>query len=314
MDNSLFQTPEWEKFKVATGYQGSFRVDDVLVLKKNLPLGRSMLYSPMLSQTQKSKVKSQNFNLKLKSIAQQCNAIFYRAEFDIPLIDNAIEQLSDLQQLGFYKAFEEMQPEHTIVLDISQSEEEILAQMKQKGRYNIKIAERSGVTISSSESRGVELGRFYELYKTMATRQRISYRNKAYFEALLEILGERQYARCYNATVSDSGGEQTLAAAIIGFCNHRATYLFGGSSNERRNLMAPYLLHWQIIREAKAAGFSEYDLFGTAPNDNPNHPWAGVTRFKKQFGGNEIHLAGSWDLVFRPMEYQFFKMAEKIRR
>jgi lipid II:glycine glycyltransferase (peptidoglycan interpeptide bridge formation enzyme) len=278
-----------------------------------------MLYSPLLSESQLSDLKSRSYISKIKSIAQESQAIFYRVEFDSPLDHVAAEfevtnSHFSLHDSCFKKAFEEMQPEHTIILDISQSEADILAQMKQKGRYNIKIAERAGITISSSESRGAELDQFYELYKTMAVRQKISYRNKAYFEALLEILGERQYARCYNATIADSGGEQILAAAIIGFCDHRATYLFGGSSNERRNLMAPYLLHWQIIREAKARGFSEYDFFGIAPCDNPNHPWAGVTRFKKQFGGQEVHLAGSWDLVFRPAEYQLFKIAEKIRR
>lgn len=215
----------------------------------------------------------------------------------------------------FIKSFEEMQPEHTLTLDLDKSEAELLSEMKQKGRYNIKIAERSSLNISSSDKLGKELDDFYTLYAETGKRHRITYRSKLYFDTLLEILGQSGYARVYTAYAKTSLSRETpLASAIIVYSGKSAIYMFGSSSDENKNLMAPYLLHWQIIKEAKADGYKEYDFFGIAPDDNPRHPWAGVTRFKKQFGGREETILGSYDLPLQPIYYQLFKFAEKIRR
>lgn len=306
--SSIFQTPEWEEFKLKTGYQKSYRIDDILVLVKKLPLG-TMLYSPMVAQNQISDLKNQKYQSKIKEIARQEGAIFYRLEFD--LVDTPDNR--KLITNDYIKAFEEMQPEHTLILDIDQPESEILSQMKPKGRYNIKVAQRNQVKVSRTES----IDNFLQLYETMAKRQRISYRGKRYFETLIDILGQKDYIAVFEAGVpknDETGDPKCLAAAIVSFYNGRATYLFGGSSNDKRNLMAPYQLHWEIIRESKKRGMKEYDFFGIAPEGQPNHPWAGVTRFKEQFGGHRKDILGSWDLVFNKIKYQAFKIGERIRR
>ena len=313
---NIFQTEEWAKFKTETGYQKYYNVDGIFVLQKLLPLGRTMLYSPMIDKTQMSpvsakaraevgNVKCQNYISKVKNLGQENKAIFYRAEFDI-----TESYKLEAESLGFTKAFEEMQPEHTLILNISRSEEDILTGMKQKGRYNIKIAEKHNIKVRKSR----QIDDFFELYEETAKRQKITYRKKEYFRALLDNLEPKGYCELFEAYVENNAKITVLASAIIAFYKGRATYLFGSSSSEMRNLMAPYKLHWQIIQEAKRRGFIEYDFFGIAPDDNPKHPWAGVTRFKKQFGGNEIELLGSWDLILRPTEYKIFKIAEKIRR
>ncbi|MCX6812438.1 MAG: peptidoglycan bridge formation glycyltransferase FemA/FemB family protein [Candidatus Berkelbacteria bacterium] len=297
---NLFQTPEWEKFKLATGWQKSYRVSGILVLERKIPHLGSMLYSPMIGKDQISKIKDQNFKSKIKELAKENGVIFFRHELDIPTTENI-----NPAKFGFIKSFEEMQPEHTLILDINRSEEEILAQMKPKGRYNIKVAEKHGVEISA----GTALD-FYKLYATMAERQHITFRSKSYFEKLVEILGN-DLVKVYIAESKDS---EIIASAIVAFYGERATYLFGGSSNENRELMAPYKLQWEIIKEAKRRNCKEYDFFGIAPNDNPKHPWAGVSRFKKQFGGQEVHNLGSWDLIFSPLKYKLFRLVEKARR
>lgn len=204
-----------------------------------------------------------------------------------------------------------MQPENNWVLDLTKSEEEILAEMKQKGRYNIKIAQSSGLTFTSSnEMKSKELDAFYEQYAKTGQRHKISYRSKNYFETMLEILGGKGYARAYTVW----HGENALASAIIVLCGDSALYLYGGSSDEERGLMAPYLLHWEIIREAKNAGLSEYNFLGIAPDEDQNHPWAGITRFKKQFGGAQVDIEGCYDLPIKSLEYKIFKIAEKMRR
>ena len=303
METSLFQTPEWEQFKCTTGYQKSYRVDDVLVLQKQLPLGRSLLYSPMLNSAQKSVVRSQSFLSKIKDIARETNSIFYRLE-----IDDSSDQADSykLKDNGFVKAFEEMQPEHTLMLDISKSEQDILAQMKQKGRYNIKIAEKHQIRVVEE----VDAKNFFDLYSTMAKRHKITYRGYDYFQKLIDIMLPKGYVKVFTAMHNNTA----IASVIIAFYGSRAIYLFGGSSDSHRNLMAPYLLQWTAIQKAKNLGCTEYDFFGIAPAGASNHPWAGVTDFKKKFGGQEVELLGSWDLVLRPLEYQLFEFAEKIRR
>lgn len=305
--SNIFQTPEWAKFKCQTGYEKYYEIDGVFVLQKKLPLNRTMLYSPMVDGSQWSVASGQEFMNTIKEIGKQNKTIFYRAEFDVAFDPDQQYNNTTIQQSGFIKSFEEMQPEHTLILNITKSDEDILAQMKPKGRYNIKIAEKHGVVVKKSRT----VSDFYKLYEQTAKRQKITYRGIEYFQKLLDNLEPKGYSELF--TASDENGT-ILASAIISFYNHRATYLFGASSDESRNVMAPYGLHWQIIAEAKRRGCTEYDFFGIAPDENPKHPWAGVTSFKKKFGGEEVHLLGSWDLVMRPAEYQIFKLAEKIRR
>lgn len=312
MDTSVFQSKEWEDFKLKSGYEKSYRIQDILVLQKKLPLGRTMLYSPMVSQAQLDSMqhtdnrKLNDFIAQINKTSQENNAIFYRMELNVPKTD-----ICHLSSVNFAKSFEEMQPEHNWVLDITKSEDEILAGMKQKGRYNIKIAQNSGLIFTSSnEINSKELDAFYEQYAKTGKRHKIAFRNKKYFDDLLEILGGKGYARA--CTVWH--GKTPLASAIIIQYGEASLYLYGGSSDEERNLMAPYLLHWEIIKSAKTEGLKEYNFLGVAPDDNQNHPWAGITRFKKQFGGEQVDIEGSYDLPVKPLEYKAFKIAEKIRR
>lgn len=305
--NSIFQTKEWEDLKLQTGYQKRYRLEDILVLQKNIAFGRTMLYSPRVSEEQLAKKfengeKTKIFFEKIKDIAKKNKSIFYRLELDIPLTHNSKFVVPE----GFVKSFEEMQPEHTLVLDISKSEEEILKQMKQKGRYNIKIADKHKVEVKKSR----KIDNFYKLYIETAKRQKITFREKQYFQKLIDILEPKGYCEVFEASTEG----EVLATAIVTFFKGRSTYLFGSSSRKNNKAMAPYKLHWKIIQDAKERGCREYDFFGVAPENKPNHPWAGVTSFKEKFGGKRVSLMGSYDLILKPLEYKLFKVAEKVRR
>lgn len=290
---------------MTTGYQKSYWVGDVLILQKSLPFGRSMLYSPMISGSQIEETKSKNFLQQINKIAAENKSIFYRLE-----LNTADEKLAPSVNSGFIKSFEEMQPEHNWLVDLTQSEDQLLAGMKQKGRYNIKIAEKNNLTVTYSATSGRELNSFYNQYAKTGSRHKISYRQKKYFEQLLDILGANDYARAYIAWHEKTA----LASAIIVYSKASALYLYGGSSEERREMMAPYLLHWKIMNEAKEKGCKEYNFLGVAPDDSPEHPWSGITRFKKQFGGFQVDVLGCYDLPIRKLEYKSFKVAEIIRR
>lgn len=332
--STIFQTKEWEEFKLKTGYESSWWVDDILVLEKRIgPLG-SMLYSPLIGSDQLSKVQSQEFINKIKNIAAETGSFFYKIEFDLESSKFDAKEITKNWSLAsgkLVKSFEEMQPEHSLLLDISKSEEQLLTEMKQKGRYNIKVAEKHNIKVKACK-----VSEFFQLYSTMAKRQKITFRGEGYFQKLVDTLDKKGYVKVFGAyaeikqpeaendakefgVVSDTNsspktGEVLLASAIAIFYQDQAIYLFGGSSNELRNYMAPYKLQWEMIKEAKKRGCKTYDFFGISPDDSPKHAWAGVTKFKKQFGGFEREILGSYDLVFSPGKYSLFKMAEKIRR
>jgi len=299
---SLLQTQEWADLKVSQGWQ-SHNLDGIFILEKKLPFLGNFLYSPEVDFQNIA-----NFNDFIEKIPKNSRTLFFRLEI-LDEKDTEIGQKIEavLEKYGFIKAFEELQPEWRQIIDISRSEEEILSRMKPKGRYNIKIAQKNNVDVAESSN----LTAFYELFLATAKREKFSIRPKKYFQDLLEKLTAKGYAEMLLAKYNNNA----VAAAIITFYKETASYLYGASSNEYRNVMAPYLIHWQGIMKAKAKGCKYYDLLAVAPEGaSERHKYAGITRFKEQFGGRKVHLVGSYDLIYKPFWYKLFKMAEKRRR
>lgn len=197
-----------------------------------------------------------------------------------------------------------MEVRDTRCIELLLSEEQILAQMKPKGRYNIGIAQRRGVSIMEDNStRG--LADFYRIYKETTERQAIEPKPPGYFDALMSFFSGRHSSLFF----AEYRGMRVATALVIYF-GRRATYFFGGSRGIHRNVMAPYLLHFEIMRKAKALGYEWYDLWGIAPNDDPNHPWRNITTFKSKFGGQEVHLVPTLDYVFDAEAYKRYTTDE----
>lgn len=211
------------------------------------------------------------------------------------------------------KSFERYTPETTLVLDLSLSEEEILKQMKPKGRYNIKIAERHGVVIEQysrslrsprlSRNDSDEFDAFYKILAKTAKRGGFHCHPKAYYENLLQFFGEKNMAELFVAKYHGS----IIAGIIVIFYNDTAIYYYGASSYARRDLMAPYLLQWEAIKQAKKRNLRYYDLFGIAPLGARNHSWQGVTEFKKKFGGQIVQYAEAFDIIYQPFWYWLYR-------
>jgi lipid II:glycine glycyltransferase (peptidoglycan interpeptide bridge formation enzyme) len=209
----------------------------------------------------------------------------------------------------FKRAAAGIQPPDTVLVDLTPPEENILAAMKSKWRYNISLAGKRGVTVSESGEQGLDV--FYRLLTETAARDGISVHSTGYYRALFEECGNSGVPlRLYTAVHEGD----VLAALVALFRGKQATYLYGASSDKKRNVMAPYALQWQAMRDAKAAGCVEYDLFGIPPDENPNHPMAGLYRFKTGFGGAIIHRPGSWDFPYKPLPYLLFSAAEGMRK
>lgn len=184
-------------------------------------------------------------------------------------------------------------PDHTLFLDLTLSENELLAQMKPKGRYNIRVAQRAGVTIQASQSLA-SVPQFFELVRETSLRNRFFAEPLSFFLNLGETLFANDMAEILFAR-SDEG---VLAAVFIVYFGRRATYLYGGSRSEHRHKMPNYLLHLEATRRARDRGCSEYDLYGYDPFGRPGHLYEGISRFKKQLGGTPQLRIGARDFLF----------------
>jgi lipid II:glycine glycyltransferase (peptidoglycan interpeptide bridge formation enzyme) len=202
-----------------------------------------------------------------------------------------------------------------VLIDLQPSEEAILAAMKAKWRYNVRLAEKKAVTV---EEAGIEaVHEFYDLYRATSRRDNIALHPESYYAHLFSLAAERRAAGIpgtpdIRLMIARHEG-QALAAIVTLFHGKCATYLYGASSDEKRNLMPAYALQWAAMRAAKAAGCTRYDLFGIPPTDDPAHPMSGLYRFKTGFGGEIAHRAGSWDYPLLGIGYSLFRAAEGAR-
>jgi lipid II:glycine glycyltransferase (peptidoglycan interpeptide bridge formation enzyme) len=204
------------------------------------------------------------------------------------------------------------------LLSLLPSEEEILGGMKPKWRYNVRLGEKKGVTVrylENQEALGAGIDFFYDLYRETAERDGIAIHSRAYYERLFSLAseysgGEKAYsARLYCA---EHEGD-ALASIITLFYGTKAVYLYGASSNHKRNLMPAYALQWAAMGDAKKWGCVEYDFYGISPTDDPRHPMHGLYRFKTGFGGSIVHRVGSLDIPLKPLVYGAYRLAEALR-
>lgn len=193
----------------------------------------------------------------------------------------------------FRRAPVDLVPRETLYLDLNGSPEAILRQMRPKGRYNIGLARRRGVTIREEPSASA-VGSFYRVTAEAAERDQFFVEPYTFFVALAESLCPAGMARFVFAEHEGN----LLGAMLLVTFGDRATYLYGGTGNLKRNLMGGYALQWGAILAAQRAGCRSYDFFGYEPSGAPSHLYSGFSRFKRQFGGEAVRFAGARDFFF----------------
>lgn len=202
-----------------------------------------------------------------------------------------------------------VQPADTLITDLSQKSDDLLKGMHSKTRYNIRLAKKKGVEIEISPA-NVVFQDVWPIFKATSSRGAfVMQHTQVFYEQMLESLSTDD-CRAYLAIARHK--KDILAANIMIDCAGTRTYLHGASSNEKRNLMAPYLLHWALIEDAKEKGIDSYDWWGIAPEGVENHKWAGVTRFKLGFGGERLSYAGAFDIVQNSLWYWGYQIARKL--
>lgn len=277
-----------------------------LVIKMKLRLGKCWLWVPYGPLG-----FSEEIFEDLARIAKEEKAIFARIEppGDFPFLPGE-KKVAPFGRI--VKSPERFTPEHSLVLDLEKSEDEILAQMKPKGRYNIQIGVRHGVLVHryGSDASEKDFVAFYEILKKTAGRDSFSTHPKFFYKTLLETFG----AEGANLFLAYSPEKKVIGGIIVIYYKDTATYYYGASDYAHRNLMAPYLLQWEAIREAKRRGIKHYDFLGIAPPHAKKHPYAGITEFKKKFGGREITHPPAFDVVYRPFLYRAIRLVQSYRR
>lgn len=256
---------------------------------------------------------------KVDEIAKQEKAALFQCEPQT----NDEDWKTELVKNGFKEATVDSSPSHTLILNLQKSEEELLAQMQQKTRYNIRLAQKKGVTVSIDNAK---FKAFYELQKQTRKRQRFTYYPEEYYKKLLETPLAKLYLAEFEGKI--------VAANIMIFWNDTATYLFGASDYNARQIMAPHLLQWQAIKDAKQQGMRFYDFWGVAKpiiriNFNPNttnnaneskkqitksEKWAGFTRFKAGFAPNVriTEYLGTYEKAYAPVKLGLYRFLRKV--
>ena len=214
----------------------------------------------------------------------------------------------------------DIQPPDSTLVDLTGTEEEILEKMHSKWRYNIRLSERKGVTIHRYLGNDINLSekldKFYELTKITNARDGNASHAKSYYLDLIkssaEEISKGRDVPVISLYIAEHEGEE-IASIMTLFSHDEAIYLYGASSNNKRNLMPNHLLQWTAMKDAKAYGSKYYDMYGMPPEGkDENHPMHGLYMFKANFGGKNIHRTGSWDVPLKPV-YRCYSAAEKLR-
>ena len=304
-NSHLLQTGEWGELKSAFGWKPvRIRNQDagVQLLFRKLPLGFTIAYIPKAAVSLQPSVFSQELWRELDLACKRNRAIFLKLEPD--LWQDANPGQLPIPNSHLRASPHNIQPPRTIIVDIKDSEEQVLARMKQKTRYNIRLAEKKGVTVRAWD----DIESFHKMMLITGGRDGFGVHSREYYQRAYELLHPKRMGELLLAEYEG----KPLAALFVARNGIRAYYLYGASTDEERNRMPTYLLQWEAIKWAKAQGCEEYDLWGVPDEDEStleasfekrhDDLW-GVYRFKRGFGGDLKRAVQAMDRVYNPLLY-----------
>jgi peptidoglycan pentaglycine glycine transferase (the first glycine) len=205
-----------------------------------------------------------------------------------------------LLETGWLLSDEQVQFRNTLVLDLTQDEEALLAGMRQKTRYNVRLAGRRSVTVREGTTE--DIGMLYHMYAETSVRDGFVIRPEAYYQDAWGLFMARGQAAPLIAEVES----EAVAALIVYRFGNTAYYLYGMSREAHREKMPTYLLQWEAIRWAKAKGCTTYDFWGAPHDIEEGDPMYGVYRFKLGFGAELVRTPGAWDYPLHPFTYHLY--------
>ena len=307
----LLQTSAWGQFKAQFGWTSAHITGEncgAQVLFRRLPVGYSIAYIP---KGPVGKRWEQLFP-ELDNLCRQHSAIMLVIEPDCWEPSSEADVFSRLD--GFFTEEHTIQPRRTILVDLVPDEELILSNMRQKTRYNIRLAEKKGILVS--ESHNIEA--FYTMMQTTGERDGFAVHDLSYYQEVYTTFSPLGQCVLLEASFED----QPLAALMAFACGERAWYFYGASTDQERQRMPTYLLQWEAMRWAKAKGCTTYDLWGVPDFDEAhleahftehNDGLWGVYRFKRGFGGRLARATPALVKVYRPLLYRLYRLLTRQR-
>jgi lipid II:glycine glycyltransferase (peptidoglycan interpeptide bridge formation enzyme) len=324
----LLQSGFWGYFKASHGWKPhAFRVQaegagggvtgapgsaefPVLVLTRSLPGSFVLAYVPFGPSFDPGTGRAELLLALAQALRPSLPDGTLLVRFDLPWPKSG-EAPAGRGMLRVVKSRHDMQPASTVVVDITPSPEQILASMKSKTRYNIRLAAKKGVVVEEGGS--ADLDRWYTLYRETSARDRIAIHSREYYRGLLDAARVYAGVKPFVGLLLARHDGDLLAGNIVAFWRERAAYLYGASSGEKRNLMPTYALQWDAICRARDAGCRSYDLFGVPSLPDPGQPMYGLYQFKTGFHDDVLRRWGTWDVPLRPLAYAAYGAVENAR-
>lgn len=315
----ILQTPAWGELKSHFGWTPYWlsRGDlGVQILFQKLPLGFQVAYIPRgpLSSSG-SVINHPEWPGLLQELDELCTdqrAVFLKMEPDL-----WEEDISEVNPPfpNFKLSSHSIQPPRTIEVNLERTEDEILARMKSKTRYNIRLAAKKGVSVREIQS----VEPFYDLLEGTSDRAVFGIHTRDYYQKTFEIFNP--LGDCAVLLAEYQG--IPLASIMVFKSGNRSWYFYGASSDQHRQLMPTYLVQWEGMRWAKEKGCRSYDLWGVPDEEsdvledgftNRRDGLWGVYRFKRGFGGTLKRASGPWDRVYNPLIYSVYKIRSQFQR
>jgi peptidoglycan pentaglycine glycine transferase (the first glycine) len=328
----LLQSWEWGELKSKYGWnahrllwtnESGSPLAAAQILQRNLSLPGignrfSILYCPRgpVLDWSVSTLRSQVL-ADLQDFISDKGAIFLKIDPGLPLSTTEADEyqtlvenptgkdvVETLKENGWRTSGEYIQFRNTFLLDLSKSEDTLLAEMKQKTRYNIRLAARQGVSVRLGEMHDFDL--LYRMYAETSIRDGFAIRNPAYYHDAWGSFIQAGLAQPLIAQVD----ETPVGAVIVFKYAHTALYMYGMSRDLHRKKMPNYLLQWEAIRWALQQGCRTYDFWGAPDTIDPDDPLWGLYRFKSGFGARFVCSLGTWDFVTKPFLYWFYTVVK----
>jgi lipid II:glycine glycyltransferase (peptidoglycan interpeptide bridge formation enzyme) len=299
----FLQSPAWKSFQEALGRtvisDGGTGWDYQAIIESGT--GNIRLYTPYGPTISSLK----NFDEAIDSLKQTAvsyQATFIRVEPIGPITPD------DLLGRGFKPVtYQQLQPAHTLIIDLAPSKDEILAQMSQNSRNITRNYANKDIKIhTSTDPKDVTI--LTSLLTGVSARNHIRTQSATYLKKQVEALFPTQSAVLYYATIES----KPIAAALVYDDETTRYYAHAAADDAYRKLSAGTALVGQMILDAKDKGLTRFDLYGIAPDDNPHHPWAGFTKFKSSFGGTPLTYVGTWDLPLKPFRYNLYRLYQSL--
>lgn len=314
----ILQTKAWGELKSYFGWTPAWLIQGRLgaqVLSQQLPLGFRVAYIPRGPVSSSGSVIDHAdwpaLQEELDAYCREHKVVFLKMEPDFWEGEPGDESQPFP---GFKPSPHSIQPPRTIVVSLEGTEDQILARMKSKTRYNIRLAAKKGVTVRQISS----VDAFYDLLQGTSDRAAFGIHTLAYYQKTFEVFHPLGACAVFLAEFQGT----PLASIMVFHSGDRSWYFYGASSNEHRELMPTYLIQWEAMRWAKERGCKNYDLWGVPDEDlhsleegftsRSDGLW-GVYRFKRGFGGQLVRASGPWDRIYNPPLYALYKFRTRIQ-